>query len=109
MQGWPDHEASKDPQGAMNNLYQRVVTKDTLTITLEHNGIHPSDPNYKNYIKLVLKDGGDSMEVDGKQSRQVEIILKGDNQREVLIDFLKGALRELYGPIWDLDGPIPYG
>jgi len=48
------------------------------------------------------------MEVNGKEAKSVEITLRGKTERENLIQALKVVLRELYGPISDLNGPIPY-
>ena len=88
-------------------VYQRGITTNNLTVHVEHNGVHPVNPNFKGYVTIKLKyEGCNSMEVNGKEAESVEITLRGKTERETLIKGLKVILRELYGPISDLNGPI---
>ena len=93
----------------IRKVYQRGIATQKLTVHLEHNGVHPVNPKFKGYVKIkLINEGCTSMEVNGKEAKSVEITLRGKTERENLIQALKVVLRELYGPISDLNGPIPY-
>ena len=93
----------------IRRVYQSFSSANILSVTVEHNGVHDGDAGHGGYVKLIFKDEGNTcMEVNGEKSEQVEIILKGSTERDTLIKSLKAILRELYGPISDLNGPIPH-
>lgn len=93
----------------MRRVYQRFISANVLSVTVEHNGVHCGDAGHGGYVKIILKDEGcTAMEVNGKESESVEIVLKGGTERDALIKALKVILRELHGPISDLNGPVPY-
>ena len=93
----------------MRKVYQRFISANQLSVAVEHNGVHPGDAGHGGYVTIKLMDEGcTSMEVNGEESESVEITLRGETERETLIKALTVILRELHGPISDLNGPIPY-
>lgn len=92
----------------IRKVYQNFSSASLLSVTVEHNGVHTGDADHRGYVKLLFKDEGNCMDVNGEKSEQVEIILKGDAGRDTLIKALFAILRELYGPISDENGPIPH-
>ena len=93
----------------IRTVYQRFISANQLSVAVEHNGVHPGNAGHEGYVTIKLMDEGcTSMEVNGKQAESVEITLRGETERETLIKALIVILRELHGPISDLNGPIPY-
>ena len=93
----------------IRKVYQGGISTENLSVHIEHNGVNPVNPNFKTYVKIKLIDEEcTSMEVNGKKAESVEITIRGKTEREDFIQALKFTLRELYGPIADLNGPIPY-
>jgi hypothetical protein len=94
---------------SMRKVYQQIISANMLSVTVEHNGCHGGDAGHGGYVKVTLKDDGcTALEVDGKESDGVEIMLRGSTERDTFIQALIVILRELHGPIFDLNGPIPY-
>jgi hypothetical protein len=93
----------------IRTVYQRFISANILSVSVEHNGVQGGDAGHGGYVKIkIIDEENTAMEVNGKEAESVEITLKGSTERETLIQALIVILRELHGPISDLNGPIPY-
>lgn len=93
----------------IRKVYQRFISANMLSVCVEHNGVQGGDAGHGGYVTIKLIDEGcTSMEVNGEEAESVEITLRGSTERETLIQSLIVILRELHGPISDINGPIPY-
>ena len=66
-----------------------------LTVRLEHNGLQGGDAGHGGYVKMIFKNEGAAIQVNGKQCEECEIIFRGDDERLTLVDALKMIVKEL--------------
>jgi hypothetical protein len=80
----------------MRKLYQEFTNCNILGVTLEHNGIKGGDAGHGGFVSITIEDlAGTYMEVNDNEADKVKITLKGDAERETLLEALKMIVTEL--------------
>jgi hypothetical protein len=80
----------------MRKLYQEFTNCNILGVTLEHNGIKGGDLGHGGFVSITIEDlAGTYMEVNDMEADKVKITLKGDAERETLLEALKMIVTEL--------------
>ena len=77
-------------------IYQEFTSCNILGVTLEHNGFKGGDAGHGGFVSITIEDlSCTSMEVNGKKCGKLELVLRGDTERETLVSALKMIVKEL--------------
>jgi hypothetical protein len=77
-------------------IYEEFTSANIIGVTLEHNGVKGGDAGHGGFVRLVIEDlGSTSMEVNGEESKKLELVFRGDTERDTLLSALKMVVKEL--------------
>lgn len=83
-------------ENRIRKVNKEIVSANIIGVLVEHNGIQGGDAGHGGYVKINIKDlASTSMEVNGEDGANLELIMRGDTERETLIDALKFIVNEL--------------
>ena len=77
-------------------IYQEFTSANIIGVTLEHNGFRGGDAGHGGFVKIVIEDlASTSMEVNGNECKNLELVIRGDSERETFLSALKMIVKEL--------------
>jgi hypothetical protein len=77
-------------------IYEEFTSANIIGITLEHNGYCGGDAGHGGYVKITIEDvASTSMEVNGYEAEKVELLFRGDTERDTLLSGLEWIVKEL--------------
>ncbi len=77
-------------------IYQEFTSANIIGVTLEHNGFRGGDAGHGGFVKIVIEDlASTSMEVNGNECESLELVIRGDSERETFLSALKMIVKEL--------------
>ena len=83
-------------KGSTRKVYQEFISANIIGVTLEHNGYQGGDAGHGGFVRIKIENiASTSMEVNRQESENVELIFRGDTERDTLISALKMIVKEL--------------
>lgn len=80
----------------MRKIYKEFCSANIIGVTLEHNGIRGGDAGHGGFVRINVKDlASTSMEINGEECSEFELIIRGDTERETFISAFKMIVEEL--------------
>lgn len=77
-------------------IYREFCSANIIGVTLEHNGIKGGDAGHGGFVRINVKDlASTSMELNGEECSEFELIIRGDTERETFISAFKMIVEEL--------------
>ena len=77
-------------------IYEEFSSCNILGVTLEHNGYGGGDAGHGGYVKITIEDIASTwMEVNGHETEKVELLFRGDTERDTLLSSLEMIVKEL--------------
>jgi hypothetical protein len=77
-------------------IYQEFSSANIIGVTLEHNGFKGGDAGHGGYVKVVIEDlGSTCMELNGVECQKIDLVFRGDTERETFLSALKMIVNEL--------------
>lgn len=77
-------------------IEKEFVSCNILKAELEHNGMQGGDAGHGGFVKIKLKDQSSTcMFLNGQEASEIELEVRGDSERETLIEALKMIVAEL--------------
>ncbi|MFT6502949.1 MAG: hypothetical protein ACJASQ_003081 [Crocinitomicaceae bacterium] len=75
---------------------QEFVNANIIKASIEHNGYGGGNHSHGGYVELKIQDlSSTNMLVDGKEASKFTLMVKGDSERETLLQALKMFVTEL--------------
>ena len=77
-------------------IYQEFTSCNIIGVTLEHNGFQGGDAGHGGYVSIIIEDlGSTSIELNGEECKLVELVIRGDTERETFLAAFKMIVKEL--------------
>ena len=78
------------------NIYQEFTSANIIGVTLEHNGFQGGDAGHGGYVKIIIENlASTCMELNGQECEKIELVFRGDTERETLLSALNMIVKEL--------------
>ena len=76
-------------------IYEEFWSCNGISVEVEHNGFKGGDAGHGGYVYIKICDlASTSMEINGFK-QDLELVLRGDTERETFVDALEFILKEL--------------
>lgn len=92
-----------------NKIRKEFTTLNIIGVTLEHNDLRSGNDENGSFTKLTIEDSTSScMELNGDKCKKLELVIRGDSERDKLLAALKMIIEDFEKNIFNAQEQFSY-